>query len=124
MSTNKSKDGVEVVTFQRRRGKKGFGQVIKIQKKEEESADKDPQEFDFRKARHDVFKFGVSGLDTNSKLDAKVALAVKLGARVSFTNILLFTTFECNILICSLGNLVKLFPFTNNKQFFLFLIFR
>ena len=86
--SNKEKEGVEVVVFSKRRGKKGLGQVV-IKKKEE--ATKDPQEFDFRKARHDVFKFGVSGLDTASKLDAKIAHAVRLGARVSSLLSLLLT---------------------------------
>lgn len=83
MSSDK-KESVEVVVFEKRRGKKGFGQVVKIKKKDEDDdSSKDPKEFDFRKARHDVFKFGVAGLDTASKLDAKVAQAVRLGARVS-----------------------------------------
>ena len=80
--SNKGREGVEVVVFTKRKGKKGSGQVV-IKKKEEDT--KDPQEFDFRKARHDVFKFGVSGLDTASKLDAKIAHAVRLGARVSYS---------------------------------------
>ena len=39
-------------------------------------------EFDFQKARHEVFKFGISGLNPTDKKEAKVALAISLGAKV------------------------------------------
>ncbi|CAG2182467.1 unnamed protein product, partial [Oppiella nova] len=37
-------------------------------------------EFDFEKARHEVFKFGISGLDRTEKREAKIAHAISLGA--------------------------------------------
>jgi len=37
-------------------------------------------EFDFEKARHEVFKFGVSGLDRTEKREARIAHAISLGA--------------------------------------------
>lgn len=36
---------------------------------------------DMKSARHDVFKFGISGFDSTDKKAAKIALAVKLGAK-------------------------------------------
>lgn len=43
----------------------------------------DPEnpEFDIKRARHDVIRFGASGLDGKEKKNAQVALAVKLGAK-------------------------------------------
>ncbi|XP_054157881.1 uncharacterized protein C1orf131-like [Oppia nitens] len=37
-------------------------------------------EFDFEKARHEVFKFGISGLSHTDKREAKIAHAISLGA--------------------------------------------
>lgn len=39
------------------------------------------QEFDLKRAKHEVLNFGISGFETNDKVAAKIALAVKLGAR-------------------------------------------
>lgn len=41
----------------------------------------DPQVFDISRARKEVINYGISGLDRDTKLEAKVALAVKLGAK-------------------------------------------
>ncbi|XP_021708057.1 uncharacterized protein C1orf131 homolog [Aedes aegypti] len=41
----------------------------------------DPQVFDISRARKEVINYGISGLDRETKLEAKVALAVKLGAK-------------------------------------------
>ena len=39
--------------------------------------------FDWHKARHEVFRFGITGMAEKDKMDAKVSQAVRLGARVS-----------------------------------------
>lgn len=38
-------------------------------------------EKEFDKFRHDIYKFGLSGLDKKDQLDARVELAIKLGAK-------------------------------------------
>lgn len=38
-------------------------------------------EKDFDKFRHEIYKFGLSGLDKKDQLDARVELAIKLGAK-------------------------------------------
>lgn len=38
-------------------------------------------EFDMKRAKHEVLNFGISGFEVNDKVAAKIALAVKLGAR-------------------------------------------
>lgn len=43
-----------------------------------------PNEFNMRKARHEVLKFGISGFDRTEKQEAKVALAISLGAKVCY----------------------------------------
>lgn len=40
-----------------------------------------PQEFDIKRARHDVIRFGATGLGVKEKKNAQIALAVKLGAK-------------------------------------------
>ncbi|XP_037917263.1 uncharacterized protein C1orf131 homolog [Hermetia illucens] len=42
---------------------------------------KDDTEFDMKRARHEVIRFGSSGFETQDKKRAQIALAVKLGAR-------------------------------------------
>lgn len=49
--------------------------------KRTDAATGDVQEFDLKRAKHEVLKFGISGFETNDKVAAKIALAVKLGAR-------------------------------------------
>ncbi|XP_065081782.1 uncharacterized protein C1orf131 homolog [Ochlerotatus camptorhynchus] len=41
----------------------------------------DPKVFDISSARKEVINFGISGFDSNTKHEAKVALAIKLGAK-------------------------------------------
>lgn len=38
-------------------------------------------EKDFDKLRHEIYKFGLTGLDKKDQLDARVELAIKLGAK-------------------------------------------
>lgn len=42
---------------------------------------KTPIEEDFETFRHEIYKFGLSGLDKKEQLDARVELAIKLGAK-------------------------------------------
>lgn len=37
------------------------------------------EEFNIKKAKHEVFKFGTVGLDSHKKEEAKIQLAIKLG---------------------------------------------
>lgn len=70
---------VEVVVFEdplKKRGKKAAG-------KSDGSESSAGHSFDWHKARHDVFRFGIRGLAEKEQTHAKVSLAVKLGARVS-----------------------------------------
>ncbi|XP_026462004.1 uncharacterized protein C1orf131 homolog [Ctenocephalides felis] len=41
----------------------------------------DRKEIDMKKARFEIMKFGISGFDTKKKEEAKVQLAIKLGAK-------------------------------------------
>jgi hypothetical protein len=46
--------------------------------------EKDPKnEITLKEARFDVFKFGIKGLNKDEQENAKVQLAIKLGAKVS-----------------------------------------
>ncbi|XP_055609850.1 uncharacterized protein C1orf131 homolog [Uranotaenia lowii] len=44
-------------------------------------ARKEPETFDISRARKEVINFGISGLDKETKHEAQVALAIKLGAK-------------------------------------------
>lgn len=46
--------------------------------------EKSSEEFDLEKARFDVHKFGIKGFEKSQYEDARVALAVSLGAKVEF----------------------------------------
>ena len=41
------------------------------------------EEFDLEKARFDVHKFGIKGFEKSKYEDARIALAVSLGAKVT-----------------------------------------
>lgn len=43
--------------------------------------EEDTDEFDIKRARHEVIRFGISGFDSKEKEDAKVTMAIKLGAK-------------------------------------------
>lgn len=45
------------------------------------TSQKNSTEKDFDKFRHEIYKFGLSGLDKKEQLDARVELAIKLGAK-------------------------------------------
>ncbi|XP_050052315.1 uncharacterized protein [Dermacentor andersoni] len=48
----------------------------------------DANEISFKKARHDVLKFGIQGLEKPKQEEAKIALAVQLGAKPPKNNYL------------------------------------
>lgn len=52
-----------------------------IHKKKTTTSQKTSIEKDFDKFRHEIYKFGLSGLDKKEQLDARVELAIKLGAQ-------------------------------------------
>lgn len=54
--------------------------VKNIGKKNKQN-NKSSGEKDFDKIRHEIYKFGLSGLDKKEQLDARVELAIKLGAK-------------------------------------------
>lgn len=53
----------------------------KVPGQEKSGTDEPESEFDIKRARHDVIRFGASGLDAKEKKNAQIALAVKLGAK-------------------------------------------
>lgn len=73
----------EIVHYSSKRKLLSNKKIIKSNNdvKEESSEKEKVLTFDMRKARMDVFKFGISGLDETAKVDAKTAHAIKLGAK-------------------------------------------
>lgn len=55
--------------------------LIPKKKKTTSTSQKTSIEKDFDKFRHEIYKFGLSGLDKKEQLDARVELAIKLGAQ-------------------------------------------
>ena len=45
-----------------------------------------------KKARYDVYKFGIKGLDKEEQENAKIQLAIKLGAKVCVFFFIFFLT--------------------------------
>ncbi|KAI1298183.1 Uncharacterized protein HDE_04327 [Halotydeus destructor] len=64
----------EVVVFQTYKSKRKPGTT------EEKSSDSTKQ-FDFKRARHEVFRFGMSGMEKEDKVSANEALLIRLGAK-------------------------------------------
>jgi len=86
-SAKASKFVPEVVVFKdpakRKKGSKKEGIVNKSNKniQPEDVNDGDKDEISMKQARFDVFKFGIRGLDKDGQHEARVALALKLGAK-------------------------------------------
>lgn len=72
-------DAVEVVVFESY--KKKPKKIVEGGKEEGDDGEKTVKPFNFKKARHEVFKFGIAGMDLNAKTSAKVAHALSLGAK-------------------------------------------
>lgn len=53
----------------------------KERKPEKEGKNDSETSFDIKRARHEVLRFGTSGMATTEKKNAQIALAVKLGAK-------------------------------------------
>lgn len=66
----------KAVVFETHKSKKGIGRKSMAKK----NAD-DDNGFDMKKARYEVFNYGISGYDFKDQQKAKIALAVKLGAK-------------------------------------------
>lgn len=74
------KPEVPVVVFEER----GKRRAERNEQDEESKGTKDAvPEFSWRRARHEVFRFGITGFEQKEQDNAHVSLAVKLGARVS-----------------------------------------
>jgi hypothetical protein len=76
-----------VVKFETRRKKtpdpknEAYRRALEDEKKKEEANQED--RLSLKQAKFDVFKFGIKGFDKKKQEDAKVQLAIKLGARVN-----------------------------------------
>lgn len=71
---------VPVVVFQDPTKRKAKGPP-RFKEQEEETTVNKVKQIDFRKAKYDVIKFGIKGLEKPAQEEAKVALAVQLGAK-------------------------------------------
>ncbi|XP_013780223.1 uncharacterized protein C1orf131 homolog [Limulus polyphemus] len=79
--TKNSKDRAnpEVVVFQKHLKKKSISSDRKPD--EENDLFEDRPELDLQRARYEVLKFGISGFEKQRKDEARIALAIKLGAK-------------------------------------------
>lgn len=63
------------------KSKKGSSNKDRIAKRNLKNQNKSAVEKDFDKFRHEIFKLGLTGLDKKDQVDARVELAIKLGAK-------------------------------------------
>lgn len=70
----------EVVVHKRRERKVKSAAATSDTKSKKDHPDT-PVSFDIKRARHDVIRFGATGLGVKEKKNAQIALAVKLGAK-------------------------------------------
>lgn len=58
-----------------------YNNIKKHTEKKSTKVNKSSVEKDFDKYRHEIYKFGLTGLDKKDQIDARVELAIKLGAK-------------------------------------------
>lgn len=68
----------KAVVFETHKPKRSDGQK---RKNSEKSGDDDRDALDMKRVRHEIFNFGISGYNFQDQQKAKIALAVKLGAK-------------------------------------------
>lgn len=71
----------KTVVYETHKSKKSVGSKSMVSKKGANTGKDDDDGFDMKKARYEVFNFGISGYDFKDQQKAKIALAVKLGAK-------------------------------------------
>lgn len=71
----------KAVVFESHKSKKGGASKAASAKRGASGGKDDDDGFDMKKARNEVFHFGISGYDFKDQQKAKIALAVKLGAK-------------------------------------------
>lgn len=71
----------KAVVFETYKPKKSNGTKKFPQKRSTTGKDSDDDGLDMKRVRHEVFNFGISGYNFQDQQKAKVALAVKLGAK-------------------------------------------
>ncbi|GBP78654.1 hypothetical protein EVAR_98582_1 [Eumeta japonica] len=81
LALKKSESNVEVVKFESHKPKNKLN-TSKIENQKAVRNEK-LKELDLKKIRHEIVKFGMSGFDPMKKQEAKVALAVSLGDRIT-----------------------------------------
>lgn len=64
-----------------RTGGGASGAVRGFNKRARANQQKDPIQKEFSKFRHEIYKFGLEGLDKKDRIDARYELAIKLGAK-------------------------------------------
>lgn len=81
---------VETVVYSRPKKKtKADNQVASASSTRNHEEEIKKQEKEMKKLRHEVFKFAVNSLDRSKKVEAKEALAISLGAKVSLKQIVI-----------------------------------
>lgn len=71
----------KAVVFETHKSKRGAGSKSAAAKRGTNNGKDDDDGFDMKRARNEVFNFGISGYDFKDQQKAKIALAVKLGAK-------------------------------------------
>lgn len=80
LKNKNAREQFKTVVFESHKSKKNLGGKVAQQRKHNGKGD-DDDEFDMKKARNEVFNFGISGYGFEDQQKAKVALAIKLGAK-------------------------------------------
>lgn len=75
------RDSVPVVVYQNPSKRKLQKRHLEEQEDESSVQQQNGNEISFKKARYDILKFGIKGLDKPEQEEAKIALAVQLGAK-------------------------------------------
>lgn len=79
-----AQSSIKATVFETYRSKKSASLQSNLKTRTNTSAtvpDSSAPEFDLKRAKHEILNFGISGFDSKDKHAAKLALAIKLGAK-------------------------------------------
>lgn len=80
LQKEKAANDFKAVIFESHKSKRSLG-TDTTNKRRAAKSDKDDNGLDMKRVRHEVFNFGISGYNFQDQQKAKIALAVKLGAK-------------------------------------------
>lgn len=81
LQKKKAASEFKAVVFETHKPKRNSAKKLGLKRENEDKSSDDRDALDMKRVRHEVFNFGISGYNFHDQQKAKIALAVKLGAK-------------------------------------------